>query len=391
MKKGASILMAIILSVTAVAVVKADELSEAQKKLNNINDSLSDKKDELNNINKQRQDTQKILNDLDSKMQASADELNQLSGKASGLNNQVAELEKQIELSKESLQSRNEIFKKRLRAMYIEGNEGYLGLILNSSSLSDFINRVDLLRKVVEYDTKLIKSIEDNKNTLEDKKLELQGVKKETDSLKQQTDEKLKELQASSDSKTSLMASLEKDKAAYEKMIQEEENQSKVIADMVKKIQQQKKSTGKSSSGSTTAKTGGTSAIGKLYCVTGAPTYKTSEYGWRFHPVLKTKRFHAGIDLGVWTGTKIYSLADGVVIYSGWMSGYGNVVMIDHGSLTSVYGHNSSLVVKTGQTVKGGQLISYSGNTGVSSGPHLHFEMRKESGETIDPNPYYVK
>jgi murein DD-endopeptidase MepM/ murein hydrolase activator NlpD len=109
------------------------------------------------------------------------------------------------------------------------------------------------------------------------------------------------------------------------------------------------------------------------------------------HPVLGTKRFHAGMDLGVFSGTSIYALADGEVIFSGWMSGYGNVIMVDHGSLVSLYAHNSSLIGQDGQKVKGGQLIAYSGNTGLSSGPHLHFEIRKENGETIDPAPYYVK
>lgn len=97
------------------------------------------------------------------------------------------------------------------------------------------------------------------------------------------------------------------------------------------------------------------------------------------------------MDIGVYSGTPIYALMDGVVIYSGTMSGYGKVVIINHGSLTSLYAHNSSITAKEGQVVKGGQLISYSGNTGLSSGPHLHFEIRKSSGDTIDPMPYYVR
>ena len=110
----------------------------------------------------------------------------------------------------------------------------------------------------------------------------------------------------------------------------------------------------------------------------------------RYHPVLGYSRLHAGIDIGVPIGTPVYALEDGVVIAAQSMSGYGNVVMINHGNITSVYGHNSSLAVSPGQVVKGGQLISYSGNTGVSSGPHLHFEIRNSSGQPIEPSGYYV-
>lgn len=129
---------------------------------------------------------------------------------------------------------------------------------------------------------------------------------------------------------------------------------------------------------------------GKLFCITGTPYPITSSFGMRFHPVLNYSRLHAGIDIGVQIGTPIYALKDGVVIAARAMSGYGNVVMIDHGDITSVYAHNSSLAVSVGQTVNGGQLISYSGNSGISSGPHLHFEIRNLNGQPIQPDEYYV-
>jgi murein DD-endopeptidase MepM/ murein hydrolase activator NlpD len=368
---------------------KADELTDAQKKLNNIQDSISDKKEELDSINKEKSSVEKALNNLEEKMKTSSAALSELNGKVSDLSSQVEELEKGIANSQTSLSEQNELFKKRVRAMYISGNQGYLDLILNSSSFSDFLARIDSLKKVMEYDKKLITNIEAHKEDLEYQKNEIEKKKKEATTLKLQADGKLKELQNTSDEKKLLMADLEKDKAAYERAIKEEENQSKAIAAIVKQIQKQKEEEKKNQQGG--GSSSANSSIGKLYCVTGKQTYITSPYGWRIHPVLGTKKFHAGMDIGVWTGSKIYSLADGVVIYSGWMSGYGNVIMVDHGSLTSLYAHNSSLVGKVGQKVKGGQLIAYSGNTGLSSGPHLHFEIRKENGETTDPKPYYVK
>ena len=403
MRKIVSLILVLIISSVTVFSVRADELTDAQKNLNNIKDSISDNKDQLNSINEKKESTEKSLNELEEKMKTSSANLNQLNGKISDLNAQIGELEKQISNNNANLKEQNELFKKRMRAIYINGNESYLDLLINASSFSEFFNRVDYITKVMEHDKNLMKSIETNKKALEIERSEIEKKKKETAGLKQQADNNLKELQSASDTKKSLMASLEKDKTAYEKLIKEEEDQSAAIAAMIKQIQkkreedkkkQQQQNNNNNNSkpnGGNNVLTGNSSSIGKLYCVTGKPYPITSPYGWRVHPVLGTKRFHAGMDIGVFSGTPIYALADGEVIYSGWMSGYGNVIMIDHGSLTSVYAHNSSLVGKVGQTVKGGQLISYSGNTGLSSGPHLHFEIRKENGETIEPSPYYVR
>jgi murein DD-endopeptidase MepM/ murein hydrolase activator NlpD len=388
-KKGISIVLAFTLCFTGVYSVKADDLTDAKKELSNIQESINDKKEELADINKEKKSVEKTLSDLEEKMKNSSANLTQLNGKISDLSSQMGELEKQIVQNEKSMKEQDELFKKRIRAMYINGNQGYLDLLLSSSSFADFIGRIDSLIKVMEYDKNLMASIGDHKKTLEIQKVEVEKKKQETAALRQQADGKLKELQSTTNEKKTLMSELEKDKVAYEKAIKEEENQSAAIASMIKAIQKKKEEEKNQQSGNSS---GSNSSIGKLYCVTGTSNYRiTSPYGWRIHPVLGIKKFHAGMDIGVSTGTKLYSLADGEVVYSGWMSGYGYVIMIDHGSLTSIYAHNSSLVGKVGQKVKGGQLISYSGNTGLSSGPHLHFEIRKANGETIDPNPYYVR
>jgi murein DD-endopeptidase MepM/ murein hydrolase activator NlpD len=97
---------------------------------------------------------------------------------------------------------------------------------------------------------------------------------------------------------------------------------------------------------------------------------------------------HEGIDIGVAEGTPVQAAAAGVVIYAGWMSGYGNLVVIDHGNgLSTAYAHNSSLVVGVGRSVAGGEVVSYSGNTGNSTGPHVHFEVRV-NGAAVDPLGY---
>jgi murein DD-endopeptidase MepM/ murein hydrolase activator NlpD len=114
----------------------------------------------------------------------------------------------------------------------------------------------------------------------------------------------------------------------------------------------------------------------------------TSHFGYRTHPIFGDRRLHAGIDLAASTGTAVFAAKDGVVVTAGWMSGYGNTVIIDHGNaLATLYAHNSALSVSPGQTVKRGQRIASAGSTGNSTGPHVHFEVRVK-GSPVDPMSY---
>lgn len=119
----------------------------------------------------------------------------------------------------------------------------------------------------------------------------------------------------------------------------------------------------------------------------------SSPYGWRVHPIYKTRKFHAGIDIGAKAGDPIKAAANGTVIFSGKSGGYGNFVTIDHGKnaqnikVSSSYGHMSQYSVHIGQNVFKGDTIGYVGSTGVSTGPHLHFEV-KENGNSVNPSKY---
>jgi murein DD-endopeptidase MepM/ murein hydrolase activator NlpD len=118
------------------------------------------------------------------------------------------------------------------------------------------------------------------------------------------------------------------------------------------------------------------------------PGRLTSNFGWRIHPIYHTRRFHAGVDFGAPLGTAIGAADSGMVIYAGWYGGYGNAVILDHGSgLTTVYGHTSRLYVRVGQLVQKGQTIAAVGSTGLSTGPHLHFEVRRR-GQVVNPLGY---
>jgi murein DD-endopeptidase MepM/ murein hydrolase activator NlpD len=114
----------------------------------------------------------------------------------------------------------------------------------------------------------------------------------------------------------------------------------------------------------------------------------TSGFGMRFHPVLHRTKLHTGTDFGAGYGAPIYAAKSGTVIFAGWQTAYGNMVIIDHGGgFSTLYGHASSLNVSGGQSVRRGQHIANVGSTGFSTGPHLHFEIRV-NGSPVNPLRY---
>ena len=111
----------------------------------------------------------------------------------------------------------------------------------------------------------------------------------------------------------------------------------------------------------------------------------TSGFGMRFHPILHYERFHAGLDFGAAYGSPIVAAANGQVIAAGWAGGYGREVQIAHGGgVVTLYGHMSGIVAQPGEMVRQGQVIGYVGSTGLSTGPHLHFEV-KVDGRAVNP------
>lgn len=392
LRRSIVFIISLAISSSLVSPVYAASVQDNQRELNEINRSIQDKRNKLEDINNSKNNAEKEMNNLDKEMGQLSSKLQELNKKMESLNSEIKGKEKEIDKKKKEFDKEEDLFKQRARAMYKSGSTGYVGVILSSNDFSDLINRIELVTKIMEYDKKLLAYIEETKKSLESNKSELESNKKIIVNLKSEVDEKYKALRVKSNEKKNLVAKLEKDKNFYENMISKEQSESQEISKIIQKMKvaQTEKvtfSTGSNINSSSTA----VKTKGQLYSVTGGAYPITSSFGMRFHPVLGYSRLHAGMDIGVPMGTPVYALKDGVVIAAQSMSGYGNVVMINHGDITTVYGHNSSLAVSVGQTVKGGQLISYSGNSGVSSGPHLHFEVRNSSGQPIEPSGYYVR
>lgn len=385
MKRGISFFLAVVFSLSMGISTAADQLNDARSKLNDANKSIADKKEKIKDIENTQKDTKAQINSLDSKMDEVSGEIDKLIINMSSTSDEIDKLSANIDKKVAEVDNQQVLLGKRLRAMYKSGFAGYLSIVLGSRDFTDLVDRVVLVERVVSLDKQLIESLENNKKMLVEKKQELVVKKASLADMQQSSAQKLSVLNQQSDEKKDYMSKLEKDKNEYKKMLDQEASEASQLTGTIKNLEAALAKKAKNN--------GGTKVVsnGKLYCITGKPYPVTSSYGNRYHPILHVYKFHSGIDIGVNFGTALYALKDGEVIYSGAMSGYGKVVMIDHGDIISLYAHLSSTAVSNGSKVKGGQLIAYSGNSGLSTGPHLHFEIRKLSGETINPINYYVK
>lgn len=287
------------------------------------------------------------------------------------------------------LDHRTSVFEARAVAAYEAGPTAYAESILSSETFSDLVDRVEYHESALAADSALIDRIEVARTSLEEKRSLVQEKEEEISAAKLALENDRAEVErarsrraAALDAKQRVIS--EKSELlgrirGHQHRLEAQEARLQRESDQLEAVLQQEAST---SATSTLAPSGG----GQLMWPATGPI--TSGFGWRIHPIFGTRMFHTGIDIGVPMGTPVLAADAGRVVYAGAMSGYGNVVMIDHGGgLATLYGHLSAFSVANGQAVARGQRVASSGCTGYCTGPHLHFEVRV-NGAPVDPMPY---
>ncbi len=262
----------------------------------------------------------------------------------------------------------------RLRAMYMQTNGSYISIVSGAQTVGDFVSRSGMLRTIAEKDRELFDRYESLTRNVSEKKRQQDSVVRQYEKLRAFEDRKEAELSDVREEKSIALKQLRSRQAELKKLLQQfqadERNIAAEIAAYNRRIKKNPKTARKPFKG-------------RFMRPVNAPV--TSGFGNRFHPILRISRLHAGTDFGARSGSPIFAVADGTVISASYSGGYGNRIILDHGGgLTTVYAHCSSLAVRAGQTVRQGQRIGAVGSTGLSTGPHLHFEMRV-NGRPVNP------
>jgi murein DD-endopeptidase MepM/ murein hydrolase activator NlpD len=345
--------------------------------------------------------TQRKEDRLRAAVESASSEIRALAQRVSDISVELAPLERELELRRERLRQLNELFRlqtqrlkllrrqhaialkrlgDRVDSLYRQEESDTLSLLLSSTSFTDALDVFDYLRRIADADRRIANEVGAAKVKVREQRAQTGVTRKrhrqETRVVAVrvgQVRDLRDRLAASREGLVATQVQREQDLAALSaeerEHLAEMEALQEVSATLVAKIQAAQGQSG----------TGGPSPAGYVWPVLGPVT---SPFGWRWG------RMHEGIDIGASSGTPIVAAAAGTVIHAGWLGGYGNLVVIDHGGgVATAYGHQSSIAAGYGATVAQGQLIGYVGSTGHSTGPHLHFEVRV-NGVPQDPLGY---
>lgn len=388
---------------------------ELEKEKDKIQSQQKIEKDNLNNIQSELEEKSKELSIAREELDQATKEVNKVKGEVEAVQSKINKLNKSIEENEKSLieteediEEKQDMLSKRIRTMYkMNYLDSVVSIILTSDSFVEGVEKIMSFTYFVKNDRKLIQEVEEMYEELNKKKEELNNNKASLNKEKEIVVEKQKKLEETmalqksrsnelenqyasiqnlEDKKSNLIETLsEKEKelndkigdiASYNSQLQKELDN--IFASVNNGDKNDNKDDGKDNSNVT--------STGYVRPVSGG--YISCPYGPRIHPVHGTPGFHTGIDIAAPTGTPIYASHDGVVGAAQWNAAYGNMVIINGSNgIQTLYGHATSYIVSKGQSVKKGQVIAYVGSTGWSTGPHLHYEVRK-NGNHVNPGPY---
>ena len=375
-RKIVSIFLMVILLLTVT--MPAIFAQTAQEKKQELENKLNDVKDAKQEVTTKKNSVLDEIGELDSQIEEYETEITKLNKKITDLKKSIDKNEKEIKKLEKEFKEKEEAFVERMVAIYEDGQTTYLDMLLSSDNIVSFISSYYMISELAEADKAMMDSRQQQQSKIEETKKELENEKQEIVTSKNKIEEKTKTLNNAKSSKQSKVNSL----TAQEKKLQAKIDE---FNSAIKEAQKEIDKAIKNSSGYQG------SFSGTLSWPVSTSSYGyniiTSGYGRRDQPTAGASTSHKALDIGISYQT-VYAPADGYIVTAGWQSGYGNFIMIKHSnSLYTCYGHLSGYKVSSGQTVTRGQAIATSGNTGVSTGPHLHFEVRTNGSYDSRVNP----
>ena len=378
-------LLAIVILFHGNAVIAASSINQLTNEKSENQDKIDEAEEKKEEITAEKNKIVEEVEKLDSQISEYERQIRELDSKIDSLNGKIEEEQTKLNEAQEDYTKQETLLEERLVTIQESGETTYLDFLLSSDGITDFISKYYLATELATADTELLESIQKQKEEIEKAKQELESSKQELDTSKASKQGVATQLKTAKEEKNAQVAKLSADEQKLQQQIDElnEANKSidsKIAAaqEAIRKAQEEANKGNSSSSGGGT--TGSSSSSGFIYPVPSGYTRITTGLYY------SSGQYHGAVDFGSGgiSGQPIYAVADGYVVTSERLSGsYGNYIIIAHyNGLYTLYAHgqDGSRTVSAGQTVKQGQQIMRVGNTGNSTGPHLHFEVRTSPG-----------
>ena len=375
-----------------------EELEKEQAALEEQMEGLRDQQDE--NVSEIREIMEQ-KNVIDQQIGILYTQINNINEQIAAYSVLIADKQEELNEAEKKLKALNEKHKERIRAMEENGELSYWSVLFEANSFSDFLDRLTMMEEIAAADSRRLKEIRKAAEEVEAAKAELMAERDEMKAAKEKLAQAQAELEKKAAEAQKLLEELIAKGKEFEALMEELEDEQEANADELanKKVEydeakyrehmatatQPTKPAGNGNGGTPTK-----DELGKTWVIPCDYTMVTSPFGWRIHPISGVEKFHNGVDLwcsGIY-GKPIYATREGVVSYTGWYGSGGWTVMVDHlDGFKSIYMHMTNFIVSEGDFVMAGQVIGYVGDSGGTTGPHLHFEVRY-NGAAVNPMNY---
>ena len=364
--------LALLVCLSPASYALADETEDLESQLEDLQRQAEQQQAETDRLSERIGTVSEQLRELSADVKEAETDYNAIAKELEATEMRIEENQELLEETELELSDKLAQLRGRIRNVYMHGQVSYIDVLFGAKDFSDFLTRMDLFKRVIASDYNLVQTVLESKRVVEETRAALERQRAEEERLAKDAEEKHMELLLKKRDKDKLLEMMEYDREVSQRAYDELIAASAEVERLIQASRYRYQFPG-----------GGSGAM--IWPLVGEIT---SEYGWRTHPIYGDSRYHSGMDIGGDYGDPIIAAAAGIVTYSGWISGYGYAVIIDHGGgISTLYGHNEALAVAEGQTVSQGQVIAYCGSTGNSTGPHCHFEVR-EGGEPVDPMGY---
>ena len=361
----------------------SQKIKEENQRLKKIEQQIKSVKDEINNLQKKESGYLETLHKIEKLLQDTEKELKAIEKDLELAQKEIKQGEDELIFEKRMLKEKTKLLESRLREIYKRRLTGYMEILFNSESFSDFLTRFRYIKKILSLDAEVINDIRQQMKKIEDSKMNLENREEILSLLKKEVEKEKENIEFSIKAKKSIINKIDSQKGVRLKSLKELEQSSQEIKNIIERIYKQREEDSKK----TSQKEIPTITLKPKKGILALPIQGKliSGYGRQKNTEFNTYTFNSGIDISTPLGQVVRAAGSGEVIYTGNIKGYGQIIIIDHGGrVTTLYAHLSRILVDIEDKVKKEQVIGQVGDSGGVSSPRLHFEVRVE-GKPTDP------